>query len=90
MELQIPSQINDVPNALIFCLLVIEILCNLLICSIHGFINIPHCAVEGNFLSGCKIGGVREEEELEVSHLLYADDTLLFCKDNPDQLVCLR
>ena len=44
--------------------------------------------MEGNLLSVCKIGGVREEEELEVSHLLYADDTLLFCKDNPDQLAC--
>ena len=48
-------------------------------------------AVEGNFLFGCKIGGVGEEKELEleVSHLLYVDDTLLFCKDNPDQLACL-
>ena len=43
-------------------------------------------AVEGNFLSGFKIEGVREEEELELSHLLYADDTLLFYKDNPDHL----
>ena len=46
-------------------------------------------AVEGNFLSGCKIGGGGEEEELELSHLLYADDTLLFCKENPDHLGCL-
>ena len=46
-------------------------------------------AMEGNFLSRCKIGGVGEEEELELSHLLYANDTLLFCKDNPDHLACL-
>ena len=45
-------------------------------------------AVEVNFLSSCKIGGVEEEEEeeLELSHLLYANDTLLFYKDNPDHL----
>ena len=40
--------------------------------------------MEGNFLSGCKIGGRGEEEELELSRLFYADDTLLFLKDNPD------
>ena len=45
--------------------------------------------VEGNFLSGCKIEGGGEEEELELSHLLYADDTLLLCKDNLDHLACL-
>ena len=42
-------------------------------------------AVKGNFLFGCKIGG-RGEEELELSQVLYADDTLLFCKDNPGHL----
>ena len=46
-------------------------------------------AMERNFLSGCKIGGVGEEEELELSHLLYADDTMLFCKDNPNNLAFL-
>ena len=41
------------------------------------------CAVEGNFLSGFKIldkGG----EELIISPLFYADDTLLFCEANID------
>ena len=37
--------------------------------------------VEGNFLSGCKIRDRGEEEELELSHFLYANDTLLFYKD---------
>ena len=43
--------------------------------------------MEENYLSGCKIGGRGEEEELELSHLLYADDTFLFSKDNLDHLV---
>ena len=46
--------------------------------------------VEGKFLTGCKFRGRGEEkEELVLSHLLYADDTLLFYKDNSDQLIYL-
>ena len=41
-------------------------------------------AVEGAFLTGCKIG-----EGLVVSHLLYADDTLLFCGVDTDPMVYL-
>ena len=33
-------------------------------------------AMEGNFLFGCKVSG-RGEEGLVLTHLLYADDTLI-------------
>ena len=42
--------------------------------------------VEGNFISGCKSGG-RDGRELVVSHLLYANDTVLFCEANSEQLM---
>ena len=45
-------------------------------------------AIKGGFLSGCSIRG-REGEGLVISHLLFADDTLLFCKANHDQVVNL-
>ena len=37
-----------------------------------------HRDMEGNFWSGCNVGG-RGEEGLVLTHLLYADDTLIFC-----------
>ena len=46
-------------------------------------------AVEGNFISGCRVGD-REVGEMVISHLLYADDTIILCEANSEQLMCLR
>ena len=51
----------------------------------EAFSRLLKRAMEGNYLSGSRIaerGGV----EIFISHLLYADDTLLFCEANKDQL----
>ena len=44
--------------------------------------------VDGGFLSGCRIRG-RGEEEMIVSHLLFADDTIIFCEASKEQLSAL-
>ena len=44
--------------------------------------------MRGGFLSGCRIRG-REGVGIQVSHLLFADDTLVFCKDSQEQLTFL-
>ena len=42
-------------------------------------------AVEGNYFAGSRIA-VGRGEDLIISHLLYADDTLIFCQANIEQL----
>ena len=46
-------------------------------------------AAFGGFLSGFKLVN-RDGEELQITHLLYADDTLVFCSDSMDQLAYLN
>ena len=44
--------------------------------------------VDGGYIFGCRVG-CRDGEELVISHLLYADDTLLLCEPSQDQLAYL-
>ena len=45
-------------------------------------------AVQGNFISGCRLRG-RGDAEIMVSHLLFANDIILFCEASKDQLTHL-
>ncbi|WJZ85301.1 hypothetical protein VitviT2T_004846 [Vitis vinifera] len=45
-------------------------------------------AMDGGFILGCRVKG-RSEERVQISHLLFADDTLVFCKASQDHLTYL-
>ena len=44
--------------------------------------------VDGGFLLGCRVKG-RSEEGVQISHLLFVDDTLVFFQASQDQLTYL-
>ncbi|RVX11584.1 LINE-1 retrotransposable element ORF2 protein [Vitis vinifera] len=54
----------------------------------EAFSRLIHRVVRGGFLSGCRIKGRRGDGAL-VSHLLFADDTLVFCDTSQDQMAYL-
>ena len=51
----------------------------------EAFSSLISRAEEKGFIKGFKVMG-RRGEGVSISHLLFADDTLLFCEDNKDQL----
>ena len=54
-----------------------------------GFEILLRRVVAGGFISGCTLTG-REGSVCSISHLLFVDDTLVFCKASKDQLIYLR
>ena len=42
-------------------------------------------ALEGSFLTPCQVSG-KGNERVDVSHLLFVDDTLIFCKASKDEM----
>ena len=45
-------------------------------------------AMDGGFPSSCRVKG-RSEEGVQISHLLFVDDTLVFFQASQDQLTYL-
>ena len=45
-------------------------------------------AVDGGFISGCRIRG-RGRMEMNVSHVLFADDTIILCEAKKEHLTFL-
>ena len=66
------------PLSPLFFLLVMEALSRLL-----------ERATEGGFITGYSVGN-SDSHALSISHLLFADDTLIMCGATPDQLWHLR
>jgi hypothetical protein len=55
----------------------------------EAFSRMMNVAVERELLTGFLVG-LQHSKAMEVSHLLFADDTLIFCEPKVEQLRNLR
>ena len=60
----------------------------LFVIAVEGFSCLIKRVVDGGLLSGWRVKG-RSEEVVQISHLLFVDDTLVFCQASQDQLTYL-
>jgi hypothetical protein len=55
----------------------------------EAFSKLFYITAQRGFLSGFSVGS-SSNEVINISHLLFADDTLVFCRASPDHLLYLR
>ena len=55
----------------------------------EAFSKLMNVVVERELLAGFSMGS-RPSKAMEVSHLLFADDTLIFCEPKEEQIQNLR
>ncbi|RVW43419.1 putative mitochondrial protein [Vitis vinifera] len=60
----------------------------LFVIAMEVFSSFLNRAVDNGYISGCQVKG-RNEGGIQISHLLFADDTLVFCQASQDQLTYL-
>ena len=60
----------------------------LFVIAMEVFSSMLRRAISGGYLSGWRVSG-RRGEGLQISHLLFVDDTLVFCEESSNQMTYL-
>ena len=61
----------------------------LFVIRLEAFSSLIKRAMSGVFLLGCRVKG-KSGEGVQISHLLFTNDMLVFCKASQDQMALLK